>query len=430
MADSLAVILADAVAGVVTRNRSGLTFVYDDAYREAGDSVPLSLSMPLQLRNHGDARVRPWLEGLLPDDEAVRRSWARQFHASPSSPFSLLSTPIGQDCAGAVRFVAPENVGDVLARRGEVTWLTDDEVGDRLRELKADATAWLGRAFTGQFSLAGAQPKTALLYREGRWGVPSGSIPTSHILKPAVAGLDDHDLNEHLCLAAARGAGLVAAKTRVARIGGESAIVVERYDRVRIGEDLARVHQEDLCQALSVPPDRKYQNEGGPGPEDITALFRRTLGGARAEEAVRRFIDALIWNWLIGGTDAHAKNYSVLIAPDQVRPAPLYDVASALPYGLHEKKLRFAMKIGNDYRVFSHHNPWQTAASMWGVDYEALDARIRELANVAADAFAEASASPGVAGLNRALPSRLVSLVAERAARCVAILDTDTVRGS
>ena len=79
-----------------------------------------------------------------------------------------------------------------------------------------DSTAWLGRSFTGQFSLAGAQAKTALLFKDGRWGVPSGSTPTTHILKPAVAGLDDHDLNEHLCLDAARLAGLVAVRTNVA----------------------------------------------------------------------------------------------------------------------------------------------------------------------------------------------------------------------
>src|SRR5437899_101714 len=87
-------------------------------------------------------------------------------------------------------------------------WLTEGGVAKRIRELKKDTTAWLGESFEGQFSLAGAQAKTALLNRRGRWGDPSGSIPTTHILKPAVAGLDDHDLNEHLCLAAARRVGL------------------------------------------------------------------------------------------------------------------------------------------------------------------------------------------------------------------------------
>jgi serine/threonine-protein kinase HipA len=137
------------------------------------------------------------LWGLLPDNEAVLARWARQFQASASSPFSMLATPIGHDCAGAVRFVPPDAVNQLVDRPGEVTWLTDDEVAQRLRELRQDSTAWLGRSFTGRFSLAGAQAKTALLLQNGRWGEPSGRIATSHILKPAVAGLDDHDLNEH-----------------------------------------------------------------------------------------------------------------------------------------------------------------------------------------------------------------------------------------
>jgi serine/threonine-protein kinase HipA len=133
----------------------------------------------------------------------------------PGSPFSLLSTPVGEDCAGAVRFAKPEEVDRVLARPGAVAWLDEHGVATRLHELKEDATTWLGRTFTGQFSLAGAQAKTALMRSGERWGVPSGSTPTTHILKPAVAGLDDHDLNEHLCLDAARRAGLAAARTSI-----------------------------------------------------------------------------------------------------------------------------------------------------------------------------------------------------------------------
>jgi serine/threonine protein kinase HipA of HipAB toxin-antitoxin module len=133
----------------------------------------------------------------------------------------------------------------------------------RLRELREDSTAWLGRSFTGQFSLAGAQAKTALLCQDGRWGVTSGSTPATHILKPAVAGYDDHDLNEHLCLDAARRAKLVAVRTKVTRFGDESAVVVDRYDRQIKGSEIVRVHQEDLCQALGVLPSGKYQNEGG-----------------------------------------------------------------------------------------------------------------------------------------------------------------------
>jgi serine/threonine-protein kinase HipA len=423
MTDSLVVVLGDAIAGTLHRlSNARLRFDYDDAYRDTQSATPLSVSMQTTVRSHPDGAVSPWLWGLLPDNHAVLERWAREFHASASSPFSLLGTPIGHDCAGAVRFAVPEKAGEIVEQSGTVTWLTDEDVAQRLRELREDTTAWLGREFTGQFSLAGAQAKTALLCEGGRWGVPSGSATTSHILKPAVAGLDDHDLNEHLCLDAAGRAGLLVARTRVARFEDESAIVVDRYDRRRVGDRLVRVHQEDMAQALGVHPARKYQNEGGPGPREVARLLRDVMPPSVADDAVWRFFDALAWNWLIAGTDAHAKNYSLLLAGRDVRLAPLYDVASALPYGTHERKLRFAMKIGGDYRVYPYRNTWEVAAQDLGVDSDAALDRVLALADRAPEAFAEAIATPEVAALDRPLPARLLDLVSERVERCKRIL--------
>jgi serine/threonine-protein kinase HipA len=423
MTDVLAVVLGDALAGTLTRLAGGrLRFDYDDDYCNSQSATPLSVSMPTTVRSHRDGVISPWLWGLLPDNQAVLERWARNFHASASSAFSLLATPIGHDCAGAVRFAAPGEVDELTGKPGAVTWLTDEAVAQRLRELREDTTAWLGREFTGQFSLAGAQAKTALLHEDRRWGVPSGSAATSHILKPAVAGLDDHDLNEHLCLDAAGRAGLVVARTRVARFGEESAIVVDRYDRRPADGRLIRIHQEDMCQALGINPARKYQNEGGPGPREVAHLFRDVMPPRVADEAVWRFFDAVAWNWLVAGTDAHAKNYSLLLAGGEVRLAPLYDVASALPYGVHERKLRFAMKIGGDYRVHTHHNTWKAAAQDLGVDAAAALDRVLRLTERVPAAFAEAAATAEVAALKRPLPSRLVDLVSERAQRCQALL--------
>ena len=425
MTDTLLVILDDVVAGMLTRLSGGrLRFDYDASYQERSGPTPLSLSMPAQVRSHPDQQINPWLWGLLPDNEQVLRRWGREFHVSASSAFSLLATPIGEDCAGAVRFTPPDERERVLGRTGEVMWLTEDDVASRLRELREDSTAWLGRTFTGQFSLAGAQAKTALLFDGSRWGVPSGPIPTTHILKPAIAGLDDHDLNEHLCLDAARRAGLIAARSTIGRFADETAVVITRYDRIRDAEKrIARVHQEDLCQALGVPPGGKYQNEGGPTPARIARLFRDAMTPQAGEEAVRRFADALIWNWLIAGTDAHAKNYSVLLAGNQVRLAPLYDIASALPYGTHERKLRLAMKIGSSYDVFLQRSRWPDAARDLGLDSDALVERARELARITPDAFADAASAAEVEALQRDLPGQLLQLVADRARRCLELLD-------
>lgn len=425
MSLALCVILDDELAGTLTRLTGGrLRFDYDESYRLRTGATPLSLSMPIHIGSHPDGVVTPWLWGLLPDNEAVLRRWARHYHVSASSPFSLLSTPVGEDCAGAVRFVSPQNLERALQRSGRVAWLGADDIAERLRELKRDSTAWLGEAFVGQFSLAGAQAKTALLLRKGRWGVPSGATPTTHILKPAIAGFDEHDLNEHLCLDAARRTGLPAARTAIAAFGEETAVVVTRYDRTgsRADADMRRIHQEDLCQALGIAPASKYQNEGGPSPGRVAGLLRDTMAPAVADAAVRRFADALIWNWLVAGTDAHAKNYSLLLSGEEVRLAPLYDIASTLPYGTHERKLRLAMKIGGSYDVYPRRNTWPAAARELGLDPGALLDRVRELCERAPDAFADAAKAPEVVALGRELPATLSALAGERAARCVKLL--------
>jgi serine/threonine-protein kinase HipA len=423
MTDSLAVIAGDSIAGTLTRLRGGtLQFDYDEAYAASQAPTPLSLSMPTTRPSHPDHLITPWLWGLLPDDPAVLARWARHFDLSRSTPFALLATPVGADCAGAVRFARPEKLQEALSRDGHVTWLTSDDMALLLRGLRTDPANWLGTDFTGQFSLAGAQAKTALLYRDGRWGIPSGSTPTTHILKPAIPGLVGHDLNEHLCLDAARRAGLGTVTSRIGMFDGESAIIVARYDRIPAGDGFTRIHQEDLCQSLSVPPTRRYQNEGGPGPSDAVELFRRAMAPRAADQAIRRFADALIWNWLIAGTDAHAKNYSLLLHGGEVRLAPLYDIASALPYGDHEKKLRLAMKVGGDYQLNPHRNRWPDAARELGLDPGQLVTRARQLAAIAPDAFADAAKAPDVAVLGSSLPARIADLVAERSARCARLL--------
>jgi serine/threonine-protein kinase HipA len=147
-----------------------------------------------------------------------------------------------------------------------------------------------------------------------------------------------------------------------------------------------------------------------------------------ADDAVWRFFDALAWNWLIAGTDAHAKNYSLLLSGADVRLAPLYDVACALPYGTHEQKLRFAMKIGGDYRVYHDHNSWPAVARDLGVDPSAALDRVLALSLRTPDAFAQAAAAPDVVNLDCPLPAQLVDLVGERAERCQAILQRSPAR--
>jgi len=154
----LTVVIDDQVAATITRSRGSLRLAYDAAY-VAARGTPLSVSMPLTDTPYSDGVVAPWLDGLLPDSDAVRRAWGHEFSVSPRSPFALLSTSIGEECAGAARFVTPDRLDSNLAGEGDVRWLTDAEVAQRLRDLRRDASAWLGTDFSGRFSLAVRKPR-------------------------------------------------------------------------------------------------------------------------------------------------------------------------------------------------------------------------------------------------------------------------------
>jgi serine/threonine-protein kinase HipA len=330
MTKELIAIIEGREMGRVVRDKTGkLSFAYNEQWRDAPHAYPLSISMPLALSEHVDAKIDPFLWGLLPDNANVLDHWARRFHVSPRNAFGLIAN-VGEDCAGAVQFVQPERLDVILGQAPtEIEWLDEAAIAERLRTLRADHSAWRIPRDTGQFSLAGAQPKTALLLENGRWGVPSGRVPTTHIFKPPTGDFDGHAENEHFCLELARALGLPVVDSRIMHFQDEIAIVVERCDRVRTDAGLRRVHQEDMCQAFAIPPTRKYQNEGGPGIRDIVALL--TTNSTSSAEDVATFLDSVSYNWLIAGTDAHAKNYALLIGGEgRVRLALLYDVASVL----------------------------------------------------------------------------------------------------
>lgn len=410
--------------GVLTQATTGhLALEYDDNWRWSANATPLSLSMPLSRRRHEDPVVRPVIWGLLPDNERVLERWARDYQVSAGNPFALLQH-VGEDCAGAAQFVAEERVAGTVEGDGGVHWLDEAALAERLRTLRADPTSWHTYR-SGQFSLAGAQAKTALYFdpAAGRWGEPWGATPTTHIMKPAVAGLDEHDLNEHLCMSAAGLAGLQVARSSVMTFHSERTIVVERYDRrYPTGSGpMQRIHQEDVCQALAVSPSNKYQSDGGPSPEQIIKILRREIHPARTADAhVARFVDALAFNWIIAGTDAHAKNYSLLLMGRAVRLAPLYDVASALAYDdMFLPKLRMAMRIGGEYRVEGvGGRHWRRFAEANQLDPEETIARIDALAARTPGCFAQAAEDEAVRLLGSQLPARLLERIGSRARWC------------
>lgn len=415
----LVTLLGDREIGRLRRSQNGrLSFQYDERWQNARAAYPLSLSMPLASREHRHAVVEPYLWGLLPDNELIVQRWARRFQVSPRNAFALLAN-VGEDCAGAVRFVQPDRLAS--HDDGAIEWLDEAAIAERLRGLHRDESAWRADGDAGQFSLAGAQSKTALLFDGGRWGVPSGRIPTTHILKPGAEAFEAHAHNEHFCLALARALGMVVTASRVEHFQDEVAIVVERYDRLRTAAGIVRVHQEDLCQALAVHPANKYENDGGPGARAVVEFLRSFSHQSRDD--VARFVEALAFNWLIAGTDAHAKNYSVLLgAAGKVRLAPLYDVASALPYSEPQfQKLKLAMKIGGKYRLrdIGVHE-WSKLATQLGLDRDVIIDTARNAAQALPDLVTDIVKAASREGWRVRLVERLADAVRRRAIQCSA----------
>ena len=347
---TLLLYIAGSLAGHVLQDEDGaLSFTYEPSY----SGPPVSLSMPIAPVAYPQRIIRPYLQGLLPDDPSVRADIADCYSCSGENPFALL-THIGLDCPGAVQLVPDHAAYLIESRSGSLVELSDSDLEERLHLLRERASSpWVADR-TGQWSLGGAQSKMALRYQGGRWYDCEGSEPTTHILKPGVIGYDNQALDEYLCQRVASEMGLPAAQVEYLTFGSEHAVSIKRYDR-HSNEDgtVVRVHQEDLCQALSVDPSRKYAEQGGPSSPAVLALLGTT--GANRSRNLQLFVLYLLFNYFMGATDAHAKNYSILLGTEGTALlAPLYDVASIAPYQpltpRRRKPLRTAMSIGGENR--------------------------------------------------------------------------------
>ena len=360
----LDVYLNGRLVGQLRKQASGaIDFRYDADWLAWEHAIPVSLSLPLREQRFVGEPVIAVFENLLPDDEDMRRAMATQVKAPGSDMYNLLSA-VGRDCVGALQFMpqgqAPGPAGAVSGRP------VDDEAVAAL--IAGLHSAPLGLDEEGEFriSLAGVQEKTALLWWNDSWHVPHGSTATTHIIKPPIeerrGGIDLSDSveNEFLCMKLIAALCLPAAGVAMESFAGEKALVIERFDRLWTKDGrLLRVPQEDFCQALSVPPARKYE-PAGPGMVQILEL----LGSSDEPEADRRlFLKAQIVNWLLAATDGHAKNYSLRLLPGgRFRLAPLYDVMSTQPYldkgALRRNQLKLAMAVGdNRHKIISEIMP-------------------------------------------------------------------------
>lgn len=383
--------------GTLDGRGRGVRVAYDPDLDPAG--VPLSLSMPLARPRHRGQPVVRWLSALLPDRDAVLGRWRRDFGITDLNPESLLAH-IGEDVAGAAQFVRDDRLGVVQAGAGRLESLTDDDIAGIAVAVLQDSMPSDPDTAIGRFSLAGAQAKFALqLLGDGSWALPSGSEPSTHIFKPAIPGLADQDVAETASMRVAAQVGIPTARTFVREFADQRVIGIERYDRWRDNAGRwRRLHQEDLCQAGATDPRLKYESEGGPGVAACGELIRRF--STDPVQDVRTFARAVIFNSLVKGSDAHARNYSLLITHGDVRLAPLYDVNSTLPFGEAAEARTLAMRIGGEERLSSiTRGNWRLFAAALHLEEEWVLDQLRAMATILPAVADDVCRQPDLAGL-------------------------------
>lgn len=324
------------------------------------NGLALSASLPVRVEAYLPDRSAPYLDRLLPEGNA-RSLLERQFRVPRGDTFHLLEA-LGRDCAGAVVIIdADERPTEVYDPPRTVS---DAEIHERLRALP---THPLGVDDRVRLSLAGMQAKLLLTQlSSGTFALPTGTTPSTHILKPEITGFPGVCANECWCLRLADRAGLSASNATLATFGDEEVLVVQRYDRVADDDGvLHRVHQEDACQALGVPIPSKYQYEpDGPSMRRIAALLRRIA--ADPADDLDRLAELTVFTAAIGNADLHGRNVSVLYPSEGPRLAPVYDAVATVMYDQVSPELGMAIGDARQVTSVSAHDVL-TEMRAWGM---------------------------------------------------------------
>jgi serine/threonine-protein kinase HipA len=304
--------------------------------------------------------VSSYFENLLPESKAIRERFRSRYHVASSAPFDLLAE-IGRDCVGAIQLLPPD-LGPEGFDEIESEPLTEGQVASILKNTVRTGSD--GDEDDLRISIAGAQEKTALLWRRGRWCKPRRATPTTHILKlplgvvPMGVDLSTSVENEWLCLKILEEFGLPVAHAEIGRFEDTKALVVTRFDRRDSAEGrwIMRLPQEDFAQATGTPPDAKYESDGGPGIKQIMSLL---LGAGEPDVDRQKFFRTQVVFWLLCAIDGHSKNFSLFIERDgRFRLTPGYDVLSAFPVlgnaarKIAPEKAKMAMAVWGENRHY------------------------------------------------------------------------------
>ena len=354
VAPPLFVHLNGQFVGQLTKiNQEILSFQYDSTWLSQENSTPISLSLPIQEEILTGSNVTAVFENLIPDSETDRKKLATNVQASGSDTFSILEA-IGKDCVGAFQILTEKLPKMNTTPNLRIEALDESSIEQILRDLPIKP---LGISLDHNFrvSLAGTQKKTAFLYYADKWWKPLDSTATTHIFKIAIQhptiDLSNSVENEFYCLKVLDLFNIPVNEASIEIFGETKVLVIKRFDRKWIEDrKLIRIHQEDLCQALSIKSNQKYQSDSGPRAQDILELL---TGSTKYYEDTMTFIKSLILFQLLNAIDGHAKNYSIFHGKGgSFHLTPLYDVISIQPnidsFQENQQKFKLALSVGKN----------------------------------------------------------------------------------
>lgn len=358
--------------GEIDISAEGPAFIYDPAWLKTRGAFPISVLMPLTAPRVSPDIFLPWAANLLPEASQLRTVGLR-LGAAPEDVIGILAE-IGRDTAGALSIAKPGHTGS-----GDWRPIPGEKALERILDELPNKPFLVGDDGVSM-SLAGVQTKLGVaIDAEGRLCVPTEGAPSTHILKPDSDKLFGGVQNEALCLRLAKAAGLNAPEVTTGKAGNRTYLLVTRYDRVRQGDRWRRLHQEDFCQALGKPPAAKYEsNQSGiPGPT-LAQMFALTRRRMRAPD-ILSLLDYAVFNVLACNTDAHAKNYSLLISGRGVSLAPIYDIMCAAAWSNVTRNMaqKIAGKSRGEHLKRRH---WQRFAADTGLNASRTVARVEALA--------------------------------------------------
>ena len=349
---------------------NGINLTYNMDWLNLKGSFPISISMPFTTETYNFEKVFPWLMNLLPENPQLKKV-ARAVGASQLDPLTLLAE-IGRDTSGAFPFLERGSTS-IISRP-----IPDETALERIIEDLPKKPFLVGENDVSM-SLAGAQSKIGVnLDEHGAISIPVKGTPSTWILKPDVRDLPSGVYNEALCMHLANLMGLRTPEIQVGRAGARKYLLVKRYDRLQQGENWRRLHQEDMCQVLGYLPDAKYEqnntNQRGPSVCDITKVMR-SVDPIKGPLSI---FDYIVFNAIVCNTDAHAKNYSIMIDASGARLAPLYDVMCARlwPHVTKKQAMSIATKRDADYFKGRH---WQREAVLNGLNPNSILKRVEIL---------------------------------------------------